>query len=302
MEVICMTKMQVEWQRADEEARHNKASEEETVRHNIASEELTKAGNELRQAELNETIRSHQTNEGLTLQQLNETIRHQQAIDAETMRHNGASEAEIAAHNRATEQIDRDANTVKLMCQQIAAAATRDAAKSKADATRYTADVNKDIAKLKIAAQSVIEAMKDKTQNRYLDIQQSRTDSQNLYDKARIRDIERRYFLDYDKWQKQLEENQRRLDRELEAARTEEDKRRALNVFNTTAREIAHRATDTGDGLVDRLNNLWYFIHHPVQYGVDKGRDAANTLGDIIRNGPQNWANDNGTRRKGGKS
>lgn len=299
-----MTKMQVEWQQADEQARHNKATEEETVRHNIASEELTAAGNALRSAELQETIRSHTTNEGLTATQLNETIRHQQAMDAETMRHNGATEAEIFRHNKEAEQIDRDANTIKLICQQMAGEATRDAAKSKAEATKYAADINKDIAKIKVAAESVIEAVKDKTQNRYLDIQQSRVDTQNLYDKARIRDIERRYFLDYDKWQAQMEQAERQMQQSIAEAKDNAERQRALNVFNQTSRQIVRNATETNDDLIDRLNQLWHYIHAPQDAARDignAGRDIGNTLGDMLRSS-NNKRNGAGHVRKGGKS
>lgn len=256
-----MTKMQVEWQNADENVRHNRAVEEETIRHNVASEQLSADVNSIRRAELDETRRSHQVNEGLNATQLNETIRHQQAMDAEAMRHNGATEQEIKRHNESTEAVDRAANSVKLLCTQLSAAATRDAATTKAEGTKYVADTNKTIAEMKIASDQLIS---------HLDrlLKQKQVDSSILKDKAYIRDLERRYFLDYDKFMAQQQQIEREYNRNVQNASDNADRSKAIEIF----RKLTHDNINNwlnGDGYttIDLLNDIYDAIHDTVKGG-----------------------------------
>jgi hypothetical protein len=249
-----MTKMQVEWMNADENVRHNKAAEEETYRHNVASEQLSQAANELRAQELAESVRSHQTNEALTATQLNETIRHQQAIDTETMRHNGVSEQEIAKHNRATEQIDRDANQVKLLTTQLSAAATRDVGYARADAARYAADVNKEIAKLNIASNQLITTL-DRA------VREKQVDSTILKDKAYIRELERRYFLDYDKFVNSQEQAQREMEQRMQEAKDNAERQRTIQIFKQVTRK---NADSLNNGLIEDIQRIYDAIHESV--------------------------------------
>lgn len=259
---VNMTRMQVEWQNADENVRHNKAMEEETNRHNVESERLTAEQNSLRQAELNETHRSNITREALTQRELNETIRHQQQMDAETMRHNGASEQEITRHNKAAEDIDRAANTVKILTSQISAAATRDAANARAEATKYSADINKITTELRIAA----ETLWRKAENDLKEKDLTRRDREL---NAKIREMERRYFLDYDKFRASLDEAQRRYAEDAAKAKTEADKRKATEIYRTVVRRgIDNLTPDT----LDVLEDLYDLIHNQITraFGEDK--------------------------------
>lgn len=79
----------------------------ETVRHDRAMEAQ-------QQAELLESIRTHTAYEALEKSKLDETIRHQQAQDAEALRSHQVSEALIREHNRATEDIARAEQDLKL--------------------------------------------------------------------------------------------------------------------------------------------------------------------------------------------
>lgn len=256
-----MTKMQIDWQNADENIRHNKAVEEETIRHNVASEQLSADTNSIRRAELDETRRTHQVNEGLNATQLNETIRHQQAMDAETMRHNGATEQEIKRHNESTEAVDRAANSVKLLCTQLSAAATRDAATTKAEGTKYVADMNKTITEMKIASDQLIS---------HLDrlLKQKQVDSSILKDKAYIRDLERRYFLDYDKFMAQQQQIEREYNRNVQNAADNADRSKAIEIFRKLTRDNLNDWLN-GDGYttIDLLNDIYDAIHDTVKGG-----------------------------------
>lgn len=112
-EEIFVTNMQVQWLSADEQRRHNLASEAETHRHYAEQERLTGIQNELTERQIAELERSHKMSEALSAAQLSATIQHQQNQDAETMRSNLASEDIIRAHNKATESIARAENRVK---------------------------------------------------------------------------------------------------------------------------------------------------------------------------------------------
>lgn len=268
-----MTKMQVEWQNADENVRHNKAMEDETNRHNVESERLSAEQNALRQAEiatrqaeLAETHRSNITREALSQRELTETIRHQQQIDAETMRHNGASEQEITRHNKATEDIDRAANTVKILTSQISAAATRDAANMRAEGTKYAADINKITTELRIAA----ETLWRKADN---DLKEKDLQRRDLEVKAKIREMERRYFLDYDKFQASLEDAERKYAEDAAKAKTAEDKRKATEIF----RQVVRKGIDDFDSdSLDVLEELYDLIHDKITNAFgEKGNNAS---------------------------
>lgn len=260
-EVKTMTKMQIDWQNADENIRHNKAVEEETIRHNVASEQLSADTNSIRRAELDESRRTHQVNEGLNATQLNETIRHQQAMDAETMRHNGATEQEIKRHNESTEAVDRAANSVKLLCTQLSAAATRDAAIAKAEGTKYVADTNKTITEMKIASDQLIS---------HLDrlLKQKQIDSSILKDKAYIRDLERRYFLDYDKFMAQQQQIEREYNRNVQNASDNADRSKAIEIFRKLTHDNIHDLLNGDDGtIIDLLSDIYDAIHNTVKGG-----------------------------------
>lgn len=177
-----MTRMQVEWRAADENARHNLAMEQETVRHNMATEDLSAESNALQRQANDEIVRSHRTSEALTAQQLNETIRHQIAQDTETARSHRVSEAEISKHNRASEEISRAANDVKLISTKMSADATRYAADTSATASKYASNVNRAIANSKLAWQKEMDAA-------YLALKQTETAKLMQLNEAKIQQI-----------------------------------------------------------------------------------------------------------------
>lgn len=92
---MCLTNLQVEYNKLLETRRHNEAMERQAT------------------AELVESKRHAVQTEALTAIELNERIRHQQQQDRETLRHNLVSEAEISLHNRAMEAQARADNALK---------------------------------------------------------------------------------------------------------------------------------------------------------------------------------------------
>lgn len=92
---MCLTNLQVEYNKLLETRRHNEAMERQAT------------------AELVESKRHAVQTEALTAIELNERIRHQQQQDRETLRHDLVSEAEIALHNRAMEAQARADNALK---------------------------------------------------------------------------------------------------------------------------------------------------------------------------------------------
>lgn len=112
-----MTQNQIRYQELQENKRHNLISEHETGRHNAVTEQL-------QHRELDETVRTHQVNEGIAMFNANETKRSNVARELETSRSNLAreretnrsnlaKEAETNRANLATEQIRRDELTEK---------------------------------------------------------------------------------------------------------------------------------------------------------------------------------------------
>lgn len=155
---VDLTRMQVEWRNADENARHNLAMEAENKRHNEQTEALTAESNALQRQANEETGRSHRATEALTAQQLNETIRHQMAQDTEALRSHQVSEQQIAQHNAAVEEISRQANAIKLATSKIASETSLTTTRMQVAGSKYVANINKAIADSKLAWQKEMDA------------------------------------------------------------------------------------------------------------------------------------------------